>query len=394
MKSIVRARQLAVASILAAAAAAALLGAGPAQAGLFGKAKPKIPVYVPPPVSLPARVVQAAAVYEAYVDSASAITAQFADGATVSSKVRIGAAYEAQQMQRGEAAYAAIAALQDPAFVAAVRVYAADASSRTLVVGEIMKDPAYVLGIKGADSAAALAAHALDAHGMRVRVAGERVKQSAYDVQKQAWSKVAVTDRDGRMAEAKALSLSPRTASPEAVARLQMASSGQAPMPLMGGTSLTGPAPEKALPLIPPQVTPSALTPASTGGAPATLTPPYTPLVTRGLAAAALAVLGEGGEANSDTIWAVLNEPNQGMCFNMAKLNLYQCLSVAKPYYEDVFCLGQHILIDTGQCIVRGAGVQKIAPVVLAERPSAVAYTASKTPVRRAASKKPAGKKK
>jgi hypothetical protein len=24
---------------------------------------------------------------------------------------------------------------------------------------------------------------------------------------------------------------------------------------------------------------------------------------------------------------------------------------VAKPHYEDVFCLGQHVLMDTGQCL-------------------------------------------
>ena len=40
----------------------------------------------------------------------------------------------------------------------------------------------------------------------------------------------------------------------------------------------------------------------------------------------------------------------------MGKLNLYQCLAVAKPHYEDVFCLGQHILIDTGQCVIKASG--------------------------------------
>ena len=40
----------------------------------------------------------------------------------------------------------------------------------------------------------------------------------------------------------------------------------------------------------------------------------------------------------------------------MSKLNLYQCLAVAKPHYEDVFCLGQHVLIDTGQCVMKAAG--------------------------------------
>jgi hypothetical protein len=40
----------------------------------------------------------------------------------------------------------------------------------------------------------------------------------------------------------------------------------------------------------------------------------------------------------------------------MAKLNLYQCLAVAGPHYEDVFCLGQHALSDTAQCVNDAVG--------------------------------------
>ena len=36
----------------------------------------------------------------------------------------------------------------------------------------------------------------------------------------------------------------------------------------------------------------------------------------------------------------------------MAKLNLYQCLASAGPHYEDIYCLGQHAMIDPGQCVV------------------------------------------
>lgn len=383
MKSNVRARQFNVAATLCAAAALALCVGGPSQAGIFGsKKKPAVSAYTPPAVALPSRVVQAAAAYEDYVDKASAITAEFPDGATVSSKVRTGAAYEAQQMQRGAAAYGAIVALQQPGFVSAVRVYAADAATRTQIVNELMKDPAYVLGIKDAGAAASAVANALDRQGSRVKTAGEKVKQSAYDVQKMAWSKAPVADRDGRLAEAKSLSTSPRSGSPEITARLQLASTGQGPMPMIGGTPLTT-----------TDVPPSGVVPAATP-----LSPPYTPLVVRSLAGAALAVLGEGAETNSDNIWAVLAEPNQGMCYNMAKLNLYQCLSVAKPYYEDVFCLGQHILMDTGSCIIKGAGVQKIAPLVFVERATAVPYgqtAPKKKPAapKKAPAKKPAAKK-
>jgi hypothetical protein len=46
-------------------------------------------------------------------------------------------------------------------------------------------------------------------------------------------------------------------------------------------------------------------------------------------------------------------------CLRMSKLNLFQCLAVSKPWYEDVFCLGQHALIDTGECIYAASGVQR-----------------------------------
>ena len=42
-------------------------------------------------------------------------------------------------------------------------------------------------------------------------------------------------------------------------------------------------------------------------------------------------------------------------CLAEAKLSLYECLAVAKPNYEDVFCLGQHALKDTGACVVKSA---------------------------------------
>jgi hypothetical protein len=50
-------------------------------------------------------------------------------------------------------------------------------------------------------------------------------------------------------------------------------------------------------------------------------------------------------------------EPNVTSCASMSKLNLYQCLAVAKPHYEDVFCLGQHVMMDTGKCMIRAAGL-------------------------------------
>jgi hypothetical protein len=38
---------------------------------------------------------------------------------------------------------------------------------------------------------------------------------------------------------------------------------------------------------------------------------------------------------------------------------------VARPHYEDVFCLGQHVMSDTGQCVMiaSGAPLPQVAPV-------------------------------
>jgi hypothetical protein len=70
-------------------------------------------------------------------------------------------------------------------------------------------------------------------------------------------------------------------------------------------------------------------------------------VVARGVALAALSVLGENGKARS-----LMTEPRSGFCLRLAKLNLYQCLASAGPHYEDVYCLGQHAMIDPGQCVV------------------------------------------
>ena len=72
-----------------------------------------------------------------------------------------------------------------------------------------------------------------------------------------------------------------------------------------------------------------------------------TPVVARGVALAALSVLGEQRQGQS-----LMSEPRTGSCLHMAKLNLYQCLASSGPHYEDIFCLGQHAMIDPGQCVV------------------------------------------
>ena len=40
----------------------------------------------------------------------------------------------------------------------------------------------------------------------------------------------------------------------------------------------------------------------------------------------------------------------------MSKLNLFQCLAAARPHYEDIFCIGQHIVSDLATCTAQSMG--------------------------------------
>ena len=286
---------------------------------------PPLVVQAPiPAVSLSSRVVELASAYRAYLDHASTISPAFNDGSAVADGVRIGASYEPQQLLRGAIAYGAVAALQDPEFVAGVRKFVADPDQRRTVAYQIMKDPAYAAGFAGSASAAGLVKRALGEDGRKLLEQGKQVKQAAYDVQHSAWSKADVIGRDSRLAQAKQLSTTPLRGDVAETSRLQMAVNGAAPMGL-------------------------AAEPAG---------PPYTPVVVHSLAVAALAALGYADDASLGQVMPILSDPGSASCLNMSKLNLYQCLAVAKPHYEDVFCLGQHILMDTGQCLMKSSGLR------------------------------------
>ena len=208
-----------------------------------------------------------------------------------------------------------------------------------------MKDPAYAIGFAGSSHAAGLVIAALSSDGQKLFDLGKSVKQAAYDVQHQAWSKGDVPGRDGRLALAKSLSATPGLGEVDETARLQAA--------VVGGAQM--------------------------GLSPQDAAPPYTPVVVRSLAIAALAALGYADEASLGQVMPMLAEPGSASCLNMSKLNLYQCLAVAKPHYEDVFCLGQHILMDTGRCLLKGAGAPDPVPAFVPAEPKVTPVSTGQT---------------
>lgn len=290
----------------------------------------------PPPVAMPAAFIEHAGAYRAYIQKASELSPAFTDGASVERTLTSAVAYEPKQLLRGAIAYAALVALQSPQFVAGVRTYAVDPVQRREMAQRLIADPNYATALPSAAAAAGLVQAALSADAAKVRRTGEQVKQAAYDVQRQSWSKADVPAREARLANAKLLSAQPLTAPPEDVRRLSVAVNG----PDSTGASMLS----------------------VTGEA---LAPPYTAVVVRGLTLAALAALGEANDANLSAMEPLLQETSSAFCLNLSKLNVYQCLAVAKPYYEDVFCLGQHVLLDTAQCVAKAAGEAR--PISIAD---------------------------
>jgi len=238
-----------------------------------------------------------AAPFESFTRHAAAIDPGFSGPGAVAQGLAAGAAYEPQQLEAGMIAYAAMAALQEPGFVAAVRAAPREQVRR------LAADPEAALALPGAQAAAARANAALQRRGEALADAGLRVKKAAYAVQRQPWSRGRAPDARATLSQVRAASGYQRR-SDDAV-----------------------------------QLAAAVSEPGRRGGP--------SPVVTRGVALAALTVLGQDGGA-----YALMAEPRSGMCLRMAKLNFHQCLASAGTHYENIYCLGTHAMAETGQCVM------------------------------------------
>jgi len=285
---------------------------------------------------LPREVVSAATAFEHYMASAASVDPGFSSSAGVLRSLRTAASYEPAQLEEGMIAYGAIAALQDDAYVAGVERAAGRGDEREAFAERLIENPFAATQIDGAPGAARRIESALAAKAAPLVSAGARVKSAAYSVQRQAWSQVMVSDAQGRLAEVKILSASRAAPSED---------DNQALMQMLAGVD-----PRTAA-----------------NDAPAG----YGAIEARALALAAEAVIGRAHGADRDRLSPLFTEADSAQCLRMAKLNLYQCMAVAGPEYEDIYCMGQHALYDTGQCVSEAAhGSPRSWAATLAARPT------------------------
>ncbi|MBU1345647.1 MAG: hypothetical protein KKA16_01710 [Alphaproteobacteria bacterium] len=298
----------------------------------------------PPPVTLNAGVAEAASIYVSFIRDVGSIEAGFQDAESIQAAMRKGAAYDPATLSRGMIAYASILALQSPEFVAGVRTFADDPDQRAEVVANIIRDPAYAVSLPGADVAAGLIISTLGRDIAALTVIADAVEGDAYTIQerndpRRRWATQPIASREVRLESVKTISAGQMLPSAEESARLFAAANSGSGLEL----------------------------------APATQAPPYTPAVVNALAIAALAAMGAAGDDARAYTEALAIETNAQFCLDMSKLNLFQCLAASRPSYEDMFCLGRHIVRDLATC-----ATQATVPTIVAD--PAIA-TAEVTPV-------------
>jgi hypothetical protein len=269
-------------------------------------------------VAFPRRSAEAASAFDGYMHAVAQIDAGFKSGQGVAAALRRASAYDPRQLEEGMIAYGAMAAMQSPRFVYGVMDIAQDPQARRELIEALVADPGSASRLPGAEEASSLASGAILREARPVVENGRALKQASYDVQHQGWSIAKASDQPGRLADAKAASqvrVAPREGD---MARLL----GQIATVTVESGRLAAPS----------------------------------PVISHSLALAALAIL-DGTQGSDDgRLDQVVSEKDSADCLKMAKLNLFQCLSVAGPEYEDVYCLGQHAVFDTGQCVAGGAG--------------------------------------
>jgi hypothetical protein len=289
---------------------------------------------VPTTIAVPDDVLELASIFRSTATGFSATPSIFHSATEVRSVVKSAAAYEPQQLQQGMVAYAALIALREPNFVASVRAYAADPGRRNTLAEYMGINPAS-LDVPNMDRAAGMVIAALDQLGAQVAVRGYMVKQAAYDTQLSPWSLVKVSDSSSRLAMTKQMSSQRLNGQAEDMAQLRRLAIGEEPDVSIEAAPVTG---------------------------------PYKPVVAQALALAAMIIAGEAGPEHADVVKALLADNDSDACLAQAKTTMYECYSVAGPHYEDIFCSGQHALIDTGMCMIKAAGSPQTAFVEPAHR--------------------------
>lgn len=256
------------------------------------------------------------------------------------------ARHNRDELTRGWIAYGAQIAAQSPAYVQGVR-QAAEYYGRDAVIWAVTVDPSYARGLRGGQEATRLMLESANADSARIINVADRYQELAYSLQRQRWANAVAPRQADRVQRIRSLG---REGSPDSAVPAEMA-------PRLTVAALS----------VQPGSDPNAyggrrFWDAVRGGsdvvevASVPATAQWRVNNTRGealdrmAAVAALQAL-DAADSNQSAVSRLIADPRSRDCFEMAQLQLYQCMSAARFRYENAFCLGQHGLRDIGTCI-------------------------------------------
>jgi len=314
-----------------------------AAVALFGVANAQTtPAADPAPVDLTAAVTA----YAAYHSDVSSLRAGAMRNANdLETALDTVARHNRDQLTRGWIAYGSSIAAQSPAFVRGVR-QAADYYGRDAVIWAVSVDPSYARGLRGGQEATRLLLDSANADAARIIAVADRYQELAYSLQRQRWANAVAPQQAARVQRIRALGRegAPASAVPSEVSpRLRVA-----PLSLSPGNDPTVYGGRRFWDAVRGD--------AGVVEVSATTTNQWRVNVTRGealdrmAAVAALQAL-DAVDTNQSAVSRLISDPRSRDCFEMAQLQLYQCMSAARFRYENAFCLGQHGLRDIGTCI-------------------------------------------
>jgi hypothetical protein len=255
------------------------------------------------------------------------------------------ARHNRDELTRGWIAYGSSIASQSPAFVQGVRD-AATYYGRDAVIWAVTVDPSYARALRGGPEATRLLLDSTNADAARIVAVADRYQELAYSLQRQRWANAVAPQQAARVQRIRSLGREgapddavPATWSPRLTVATLSVQPGSDPN-AYGGRRFWDAVGGGA------DVVPVSAAPTGTFR----VNPTRGEAFDRMAAVAALQAL-DAVDANQSAVTRLISDPRSRDCFEMAQLQLYQCMSAARFRYENAFCLGQHGLRDMGTCI-------------------------------------------
>jgi hypothetical protein len=331
-----------------ATAAIALMGAAHAQTATTGSASATDAATSTAAASDPT-LQTALAGYASYqTDVTNLRAAQISSNDALEAALDRVARHNRDALTRGWIAYGAETAAQSPAFVQGVREAAAY-YGRDAVIWALTVDPSYARGLRGGQEATRMLLDSANADSARITAVADRYQEMAYSMQRQRWANAVAPGQAARLQRIRSLGApnAPVVALPDGVSpRLSVATLSISPSSdptVLGGRrfwdALNGG----------PDVVAVSSTPVTYQWR---VNPTRGAALDRMAAVAALQAL-DAVDTHQSAVSQLISDPRTRDCFEMAQLQLYQCMSAAHFRYENAFCLGQHGLRDVGTCIAQ-----------------------------------------